>query len=306
MRLLPSIDALCRLDGPVHLAIGVFDGVHCGHQAVLLNAYSSARRNDGVAVAATFDPHPAEVLAPDRVPPRLTGLAHQQHLFAQLGMDATLAIPFNKTMADQSPEAFVQELTESCALASVHVGEDWTFGKGRRGDVKLLREMGHHHGFTVQSIGPVMDHGRRISSSAIRTAISAGDLVSAERLLGRPYSFHGPVIQGDQLGRQLGFPTANIDFTARALPPHGVYVIKVLSHKSWRGVANLGVRPSVGGEPALRFEVHLLDWEGDLYGQTMEVALLHHLRAEQRFENLTELRNQIAQDLTAARAWLAQ
>lgn len=304
MRLLTSIDALSRLDGPVHLAIGVFDGVHRGHQAVLESAKTQAAQEDGVAVVATFDPHPAEVLAPDHAPQRLTGLAHLQHLFSKLGMDATLAIPFDRTMAAQSAEDFVQSLTESCALASMHVGEDWAFGKERQGNVELLREMGEEHGFTVHGIAPVLDEGERISSTAIRTAVSARDLDQAARLLGRPYSLHGPVAIGDQLGRQLGFPTANIDFSAKALPPYGVYAVRVLSHENLPGVANLGIRPSINGEMSLRFEVHLFDWEGDLYGQTMEVALLHHLRAEQRFESLTDLKGQIARDVSAARAWL--
>ncbi len=305
MRSLASIDALAELRPPIHLAIGVFDGVHLGHEAVLGSARAQAERDGGTAVGVTFDPHPAEVLAPERAPLRLTDLAHQRHLFARLGLEAMLAIPFDRQMAAQPAAAFMERLTRACPLASVHVGLDWTFGNGREGNVTMLRAFGEGNGFTVESVAPVLCNGERISSSAVRQAVIAGELEKAKALLGREFSLYGRVVRGDQLGRRLGFPTANVSLGAAALPPHGVYVVCVPTHGGAAGVANLGVRPSVGGEMALRFEVHLFDWAEDLYGQELEVAFLHRLRAEERFEDLESLRGQIERDLESARDWLA-
>ena len=304
MRAFPSIDALAELNRPVHLALGVFDGVHRGHQTVLQSARTRAADQGGVAVVATFDPHPAEVLAADQAPKRLTHSAHQRYLFRELGMDAAFVIPFDLAMASRTAEGFVGELAAACQLSSVHVGEDWAFGNGRRGDLRLLQELGQHHSFVVHGIAPVMDGSARISSTRIRDAVLAGDLPEAERLLGRPYSLFGPVVKGDQIGRRLGFPTANVDFAAEALPPQGVYVVRLPTHGNHPGVANLGLRPSVGGDPALKFEVHLLDWTGHLYGETLNVTLLHALRPERHYDDLTELNKQIARDLAAARRWL--
>lgn len=305
MHSLKTIDALSCLEGPIHLAIGVFDGVHLGHQAVLASAIRQARLEGGLPVAATFDPHPAEVLAPDKAPKRLTPLAHQEVIFARLGMAATLAIPFNGAMAKQTPADFVRELTGACNLASVQAGLDWTFGKARQGNVSSLREFGEHHGFVVQGVAPVLYEGVRISSSAVRRAVEQGDLARAERLLGRPFSLYGTVTRGDQLGRKLGFPTANIGFTAQALPPHGVYIVRLPSLDDRPGVANLGVRPTLGGNRVLTFEVHVLDWAGDIYGESMEVELLSPLRPERPFDSLERLREQIARDVNEARRWLA-
>lgn len=303
MAVLSAIDALGGLEGSVHLAIGVFDGVHRGHQAVLDSAITSAQANDGIAVVATFHPHPAEVLAPDKAPKRLTPLAHQAELFQQLGMHATLAIPFDLALAGQSAEAFIERLAKSCQLASIHVGVDWAFGKGRHGNLELLKELGSQHGFSVYGETAVLEKEERISSTAIRLAVSQGKLDRAATLLGRPYSLFGKVVQGDQIGRTLGFPTANLAIETEALPPYGVYVVRTAEGP---GVANLGVRPTIGGELARRFEVHLLDWEGDLYGKTLEAEFLHQIRPEMRFEGLPELQAQIAQDLSEARNWLSE
>lgn len=304
MAILSTIDALGSLDGPVHAAIGVFDGVHRGHQAVLQSARTSANSTGGNPVVATFHPHPAEVLAPDKAPKRLTPLSHQATLFERQGIETTLAIPFDRAMASLTAEAFIEKLNSTCQLASIHVGTDWAFGKGRHGNLTLLQELGAEHGFKVHGIAPVLEDDTRISSTTIRHAISQGDLATTEGLLGRPYSLYGEVVHGDHLGRQLGFPTANLDIATQALPPYGVYIVRLISHENRPGIANLGIRPTVSGEQALRFEVHLLDWEGDLYGQIAEATLLHQLRPEQRFAGLPELREQIDRDLSQAREWL--
>lgn len=305
MTILSAIDALGSLDGPVHLAIGVFDGVHRGHEAVLQSACTAAEATGGQPVVATFHPHPAEVLAPDKAPHRLTPLSHQTSLFEKLGISTTLAIPFDLDMASLTAEAFVEKLTTSCRLASIHVGIDWAFGKGRHGNLALLQQLGAAHGFEVHGIAPVLEHDTRISSTTIRQAIGQGDLATTERLLGRPYSLYGEIIHGDHLGRQLGFPTANLDIAAQALPPFGVYIVRLISHENRPGIANLGIRPTVDGKRALRFEVHLLDWDGDLYGQMAEATFLHQLRPERRFDGLPELRDQIGRDLSHAREWLS-
>ena len=305
MAILSTIDALGSLDGPVHLAIGVFDGVHRGHQAVLQSASTSAKAIGGHSVVATFHPHPAEVLAPDKAPKRLTPLSHQIALFKKLEIETTLAIPFDCLIAELTAETFIEKLKATCQLASIHVGTDWAFGKGRRGDLRLLQKLGSMHEFEVHGIAPVLEFDIRISSTTIRQTISQGDLATAKRLLGRPYSLYGEVVHGDHLGRQLGFPTANLDIATQALPPYGVYIVHLISHQNRPGIANLGVRPTVDGKHALRFEVHLLDWEGDLYGQVAEATLLHQLRPEKRFAGLPELRDQIDHDLTQAREWLS-
>ncbi len=308
MRTLTAIESLADLPGPQHLAIGVFDGVHRGHQAVLRSAVDAAHAVHGTAIVVTFDPHPAEILAPDKAPKRLTSLRQQTALFDALGFDALLAIPFSRSIAGQSPDAFIAQLQASGRLAGIHVGVDWAFGKGRAGNVTLLAKLGQQHGFQLRAIEPVLHEEQRISSTAIRTALAAGELEDVASLLGRPYRIAGNVVTGDQLGRQLGFPTANIALEVEALPPHGVYVVhaELLPHQPY-GVANLGVRPSIGGSLALRFEVHFLDWpEADLYGKDLEVTLLHHLRGEQRFDGLPALQSQIARDLQAAREWIAE
>lgn len=302
MVILSAIGALGSLEGPIHLAIGAFDGVHRGHQAVLRSANANAQSHDGQPVVATFHPHPAEVLAPDKAPKRLTPLAHQANLFHKIGMQATLAIPFNRALADRSAETFIDLLTKNCCLASIHVGVDWAFGKGRHGNLRLLQELGEQHGFSVHGEPPVLQDGERISSTAIRQAIAEGDLDRAASLLGRPYSLFGEVVQGDQIGRQIGFPTANLAIETEALPPFGVYIV---STSKGFGVANLGVRPTVGGDLKLRFEVHLINWEGDLYGTTLEAEFLHQIRPEKRFAGLPELQTQIALDLAEARTWLS-
>lgn len=306
MRRLSTIRELGALESPVHLAIGVFDGVHLGHEEVLRSAQDHADQQGGTAVAATFDPHPAEILAPGQSPRRLTGTHLQQCLFQRAGMKATLAIPFDRAMANQEASEFVEELSRSCELGSIHVGVDWVFGRGRKGNLELLRELSAQGGFDVKGIAPVMRDGERISSTAIREAVIEGDLALAKGLLGRSFGFSGVVAKGDQLGRTLGFPTANLEIEEEVIPPHGVYVVRVPSHQGQAGVANLGIRPSVRGAEAevMRFEVHLFDWNTDVYGEWMEVELCHYLRPEQRFDGLDALKSQIACDVKEARAWL--
>lgn len=303
MRCLHAIEDLGALEGPLHLAIGVFDGVHLGHRAVLNGASERASKTGGTAVAVTFDPHPAEVLAPDKAPSRLTPLAHQQVLFGRLGLRATLAIPFDRAMANQTAEDFLKRLLGAGRLGSIHVGEDWSFGKGREGNVERLHQWGARYGFEVEGVPAVTAGGERISSSRVRRAVAQGELDVAQTLLGRPFSLFGEVCRGKQLGRELGFPTANVDFRATVEIPYGVYAVTLPSHGQLPGVANLGVRPSVDGGRKVVLEVHLIDWEGSLYGECVEVNLGHFLRPERRFDQLSDLKDQIGRDLEVARKW---
>lgn len=292
----------------VALALGVFDGVHLGHQEILCRTVAAARRLSGWAVVGTFDRHPAAVVAPDRVPPAILPVWLRLRYLAEQGVEATWLMTFDEAFSRQTGEAFVHRLVEGFGrLAHVCVGQDFQFGWRRSGDVALLERLGARLGFTVDCVPPLRIEGRVLSSTLLREQIRQGELASASRGLGRPYTLGGRVVHGDGLGRQLGFPTANLDIHGLQLPPVGVYAARVRdAHGPWLpAVMNLGVRPTVGAEAAPRLEVHLLDITADLYGRGLEVQPVHRLRAEQRFSSLEALREQIARDVCQAREWLA-
>jgi len=308
MNILRSIDELDALCGPIHLAIGVFDGVHIGHRAVIEHACASADASNGTAVVVTFDPHPAQILRPGRAPLLLTSTRHKLRLFAQLGVADTLVIPFDLAFAATPPETFVGELAAACRpLREICVGADWAFGKGRSGNVPLLTELGAKLGFTVQGVPGVSVDGEAASSTAIRAAVQAGDLAAAARLLGRPFSIFSTVIDGRKLARTLGFPTANLRPESEQLPPNGVYAVRAaVKGVEYPGVANIGVRPTVtNGEAELLLETHLFDFSGEMYGEDMEVFFLEFLRPEQKFPSLDALKAQIALDARQAREFVA-
>jgi len=308
MNIFTSIPDLAQVHAPVHLAIGVFDGVHRGHQAVIANAVASAQEHGGEAVLVTFEPHPIQILAPDKAPRTLTSHAHQMRLVAEQGVTQTLVIPFNKAFSRRSGEEFVGLLVNNVAqLISIHVGEDWCFGHQRSGTVDLLEEQGAKHGFHVHAVPHVAWRDETVSSTLVRRAIQDGNLARARDLLGRDFTLSGVVQQGKQLARGFGFPTANIPLGNLQLPPFGVYVSRVtIADQCYGAIVNLGVRPTLDNAGAMPLlEVHLFGFEGDLYELSLEVPLLKHLRAEQRFEDLEALKNQIANDMTTAKAWLA-
>jgi riboflavin kinase / FMN adenylyltransferase len=297
VNLLHSIDALDDLPGPIHLAIGVFDGVHLGHQAVI----RSALAQPGTIVVVTFDPHPSRVLRPDRTPLMLTSTRHKIDILRTLDVKNLLVIPFDDAFARTSARDFVRRLQSVChPLGSVAVGSDWTFGHRAAGNVNLLRSLG----VTVHAIDPVIIDGEMARSTLVRDAVDAGDFARAARLLGRPYTVLGRVISGRKLGRRLGFPTANLALENEQLPPDGVYAVRAtLSSNSLAGVANLGLRPSIDhGQGERRLEVHLFDHEADIYGHDLEVEFVQFLRAEQAFASLDALKEQIARDAATARA----
>ena len=308
MRILHSIDELGEIGDLVVLAAGVFDGVHLGHQAVLGTAQSAARALNGTAVALTFDPHPATVLRPTEVPQLLTSTESKLHLFEKLGIENSLVVRFDAIFAATEASDFILQLTRSIPhLAGICIGRGWMFGKNRRGDASLLREMGIGNGFFTTEVEPIKMGEAIVSSTLIRKALLDGDLRTAMRMLGRNYSLSGKVQPGAQIGRKLGFPTANVALNNELLPPNGVYVVRAnTSGESLKGVANLGTRPTLGDDHKRILEVHILDFTGDLYEHKIEVEFLEFLRPEIPFENKDALKNQIAQDVIKTREWFTE
>lgn len=304
MQVLRSIDALSALPGPLALAVGVFDGLHLGHQEVIRAAQEHSTQHHGTAVVATFDPHPAQVLRPGAAPRLLCGPRHQQRALSQIGISHLLACPFTHETALTPARDFIQQLIRaSRPLGCISVGYTWQFGHRREGDIHLLMELGQQHGFSVYGVPAVKIDNEVVSSTLIREAVSQGNFDKAARFLGREYSVFGSVIEGRHLGRQLGFPTANVDVENEQLPPLGVYAVQARIGETWHpAVANLGRRPSVetNAEPLL--EVHFPNWSGDLYGQDLEVRFTRFLRPEMKFGGLDELKAQIQRDVAAAMA----
>ncbi|GAA5484104.1 riboflavin biosynthesis protein RibF [Haloferula sargassicola] len=300
VRRLASIPEISQLGAPAHLALGVFDGVHLGHQAVIGRAVASAREGGGLAGVLTFDPNPLRVLAPEKAPARLlASLDHKAEILGPLGVDFLVALPFDRERARDEAHDFIRELVTS-GCATLVSGEDWRFGRDRRGGRGLLQRMAGEMGFTFHAIPPVMMDGERISSTRIRQAVRDANLDAAERMLGRRYTVQGRVIRGRELGRKLGFPTANLEPGEEQYPADGVWAVRAKVRGEWhRGVANLGTRPTVGGE-GRQLEVHLLDFSGDLYGEVIEVDWVRRLRGEKRFNNLEELAAAIEVDRAAA------
>ncbi|MCB1276884.1 bifunctional riboflavin kinase/FAD synthetase [Prosthecobacter sp.] len=303
MQVLRSIEALSSLPGPLALAVGVFDGIHRGHQEVIRAAQEHATQHHGTAVVVTFDPHPIHVIRPGSAPKLLCGPRHQQLVLSQIGIPCLLACPFTAETAQTPARDFIQQLVDaSQPLGCISVGYSWSFGHKREGNIHLLMELGQEHDFAVYGVPPLRIDGEVVSSTLIREAISNGDFGKAATLLGRDYSVFGSVVEGRKLGRQLGFPTANVEVENEQLPPLGVYAVEARIDDSWLpAVANLGRRPTVAENAEPSLEVHLLDWSGDLYGKDLEVRFTRLLRREMKFGSLEELKTQIARDIAAAK-----
>jgi riboflavin kinase/FMN adenylyltransferase len=304
MNVLRSITELATLPGPLFLAIGVFDGVHLGHQAVISTSATHAKEAGGTPVVVTFDPHPAKVLRPNDAPHLLTATQHKIALIRDLGVAHLLVLHFDRAFASTAPEEFVQQLVaNSRPLQEICVGHEWSFGKGRAGNLALLKQLGVTHNFNVVGVEAVKVNGEVVSSTAIRKAVADGNLVKATQMLGREYTILGTVVSGEKLGRKLGFPTANLSAHSEQFPPNGVYVAEArLAGTLYRGVANLGYRPTISaGKPERLLELHLFDLEREIYGEEMEVRFLRYLRPEQKFENVEALKAQIARDVEQAR-----
>jgi riboflavin kinase/FMN adenylyltransferase len=304
MQVLRSISELAELPGPLFLAIGVFDGVHLGHQAVISTSARHAKEAGGTPIVVTFDPHPVKVLRPEEAPHLITATQHKIALIRDLGVGHLLVLHFDRAFAATAPEEFVAQLVgNSRPLREICVGHEWSFGKGRAGNLALLKQLGLAHNFNVVGVEAVTVNGEVVSSTAIRKAVAEGNLIKATQMLGREYTILGTVIAGEKLGRKLGFPTANLSAHSEQFPPNGVYVVEARRAGTLhRGVANLGYRPTVSGEkPDRLLELHLFDLDRDIYGEELEVRFLHYLRPEQKFENVDALKAQIARDVEQAR-----
>jgi riboflavin kinase/FMN adenylyltransferase len=309
VKTLHSISDLAHLPGPLFLAIGVFDGVHRGHQAVISTSTSHAKSANGTAVVVTFDPHPEKVLRPKTAPHLLTATQHKIALIRELGVQHLLVINFDKEFASTPPEDFVKQLaTYSKPLREVCVGHEWSFGKDRRGNLDLLKKLGAQLHFNVVGIPPVTLDGTVVSSTAIRKAVERGDLATAAELLGREYTILGTVTRGDDLGKKLGFPTANLSAHNEQFPPNGVYIAEAwLEGVLCRGVVNLGYRPTISNNESNRvLEIHLLDFNRDIYGKNLEVRFLCYLRPEKKFASVDALVRQINLDVRQARELCAK
>jgi len=304
MRIHTSIAEFAAVPGPVCLAIGVFDGVHLGHQAVIRRALADAKTAGGTAVVVTFDPHPMRVMRPAQAPRLLTSTRHKAQLIERLGVGELLVVPFTPDFAAMEPEAFVLALHAACRpLREICVGHTWSFGRNRAGNLALLQAMGDRLGFEEIGLPAVEMDGEVVSSTAIRAFVEAGELERAARLLGREFTVLGTVMHGDHLGRTIGFPTANLSAHNEQFPPNGVYAVEALwNGRALPGVVNIGVRPTIesaSGERVL--ELHLFDFDADLYGQDVEVAFRRFLRPERKFAGLDALKAQIACDVAEAR-----
>ena len=304
MKLIRAANELGNGSRKVCLAIGVFDGVHLGHQQIIRQTVADARQHDAVALVVTFDKHPNAIVAPDKTPPQIFSHSQKLRAIESLNADALLEIPFDKAFSEKSGEVFIRELARDLgSIFSICVGADFVFGHKRSGTVALLRHLGAELNFQVHGHAAVALDGETVSSTRIREAIRAGKLDAASQMLGRPYAICGKVLTGDKLGRQLGFPTANLEATNLILPPNGVYAACTqFGGKFFRSALNIGVRPTVAtGKPERRVEAHLLDFSGELYGEEIEIELGAKLRAEQKFSSPAELQAQIARDVAAVR-----
>jgi riboflavin kinase/FMN adenylyltransferase len=288
------------------LALGNFDGFHLGHQAVAGRAISRAFHERRPAIVATFDPHPVRFFKPDLPPFRLTTLNQREELFAHAGADAMLVFEFNAALAATDAEEFVRDvLAGRIGAAGVITGDDFSFGKGRTGDPALLKELGAQHGVVAEAVPQVLLDGERISSGRIREALVAGDTATATHMLTRPYTIAGVVQRGDARGRELGFPTANLELGDYQRPKYGIYAVRVtLDDGSERaGVASLGIRPTFE-PPQELLEAYIFDFACDLYGRTIDVALHAFIREEKKFDNIDGLVAQMKDDEAQARRLL--
>lgn len=289
----------------VCVALGMFDGVHLGHQQVIRQMIADARAHEALAVVATFDRHPNRIVAPERAPALIYPVEKRLRLIGALGADAVWLIRFDADFSRVTGEDFVRQLVRGFGrVHSLCVGGDFGFGHKRSGNVALLRVLGAELGYSVHGLAAVSLDAEPVSSTRIRERLRAGDFDGASEMLGRAWSLCGRVQRGDQVGRTLGFPTANLDVRGLVLPPNGVYAVHVeWQGQSLRGALNLGLRPTLAQpQPALQTEVHLLDFSGDLYDEELEVTFVRRLRDERKFPSREALREQIALDIATARA----
>jgi riboflavin kinase/FMN adenylyltransferase len=304
MKIIRTANELKPADHKVCLAIGFFDGVHLGHQQIIRQTIADAHQHNAIALVITFDRHPNVVIAPGRTPPLIYALPQKLRVIESLGVDTLLLIHFDEGFSRLTGGEFIRGLArDSGSIHSISVGSDFVFGHRRGGNVALLKKLGAKLGFSVHGLAAVSLDGQVVSSTRIREAIRVGNLDAASQMLGRPYAISGRVIEGNHLGQQLGFPTANLDTTDLTLPPNGVYAgFASANGKTYRVALNIGLRPTVASTvPRISVEAHLLDFNGELYGEELEVEIGKKLRQEIKFASQAELREQIARDIATVR-----
>lgn len=288
----------------VCVAIGVFDGVHLGHQQVIRQTIADSHQHEALSVVVTFDCHPSSVVAPDRTPALIYPLAKKLQVIESFGVHTTLLVHFDKAFSQISAEDFIRALQQDFQpIQSICVGSNFTFGHQRQGNVALLRTLGQNLKFVVHGLSAVSLDGERVSSTRIRGAIHSGDLDGASQMLGRAYAVSGKIMEGDKVGRQLGYPTANLDVSGLVLPPNGVYAAHAeVGGQTHRAAVNIGLRPTLKrSAPQIHVEAHLLDFSGDLYGQEMELTFMEKIRDENKFQTLDALKQQIERDVEKAK-----
>jgi riboflavin kinase / FMN adenylyltransferase len=309
MRITQQLDDL-RLEGrPVVLAVGSFDGVHLGHQRVIGLAVEMARKAAGEAWVLTLDPHPLKILKPEAAPPLITSTLHKVRLIEELGVDGCVVMPFTLQVAAEEPDVFLKRLKQTVpGLSGLVVGENWTFGHRGKGDVALLKKLAPGLGFDATVVEPVLWKSAVISSTRVRQSVAKGQLVDAKETLGRPFSILGTVVSGKRVGRQLGFPTANLDPHNEVRPPSGVYAVEVhVSGRKFNGAAFLAETRDAPSTPSgFVTEVHIMDFDEDIYGSDIEVLFIEWMRAGRHFDSRGALKKQIALDVQHARAILEE
>jgi riboflavin kinase / FMN adenylyltransferase len=293
---------------PVALTIGNFDGVHLGHKALLSRLLAEAKLRGLPSAVVIFEPHPREFFTPDQAPARLTSLREKLELLAELGVDRVHICRFNSQFAQMSASDFIDALHKKLAVKYVLIGDDFRFGSGRSGDFALMEKIAIQQGFTVEAMHSVLYDGLRVSSTAVRAALATGHMRAAKRFLGRPYSISGRVVHGDKLGREIGFPTANVQMKHNRPPLSGIFVVRVTGEhiSPQHGAASLGVRPTVHANGRAVLEIHLLDFAQEIYGQHIRVEFLHKLRDEEKYPDLKSLTQQIALDVENTRKWFKE
>lgn len=304
MRLFHGIDN-AEIQRPTVLTLGVFDGLHLGHQLIVRTVVDRARALNAVPTVITFDPHPRAVLHPASAPPLLQTLDQKVEGFGVLGIEQTIVVRFTTEFAQIRAEEFLRDVVkERLHAKEIYLGKGFAFGHDRDGNIDLLRRVSQDLGFFADEVPEVRVRGRRVSSSRVRQLLKEGKVNLARRLLGRPYGVEGIVERGDARGHQLGFPTANVHPKNRVIPRNGVYVTGALIDGQWRrSVTNVGLRPTFGADTEPSVETFVIDWAGDLYGDVVRVRFLHRLRDERKFNSLDELKKQIEYDVGRTRSY---
>ena len=284
------------------LTLGVFDGLHLGHQRIMQTVVERAKATNSVPTVITFDPHPRAVLHPENAPPLLQTLDQRLANFEVLGIKQTIVIRFDKEFAALDAEDFLRDIVhERLQAKEVYLGKGFFFGKNRGGNIELLKKMSAELGFAADEVPEIRLRGTRISSSKIRELLADGKVNLARRMLGRPYGVEGQIIHGDQRGRTIGFPTANLKPQNRVIPKYGVYATANLIEGVWRrSITNVGIRPTFEGDKEPSIESYIFDFDGDLYGDVLRVRFLHRIRDERKFGGIDELKNQIQKDTNTA------